>query len=122
MRHLPSWGSCNIVQQNLNVPSGSTIINQVDCTHQRPEDSFSLRYVWLDETTASLMVAGQFDPSLKPLVGSVQTVMQNQVYRTVRDITQRFGTPAAGRRDFEAPEGARPDYSIMGPKGAVPVP
>jgi hypothetical protein len=116
-------GSCNIVQQNLNVSNGSTVINQVDCTPQRPEDAFSLRYVWLDGTNSSLMLAGVFDPALKPLVGSVQTIMQNQVYHTVRELTQRFGGSATSRMRemFEAPGGARPEYSVLGEKGVVQV-
>lgn len=54
-------GSCNIVQQNLAVAKGSTVINEVDCVPPSLEDSFSLRYVWLDATTSSLLIAGYFD-------------------------------------------------------------
>ena len=33
-------GSCNIVQQNLSVAKGSTVINQVDCVPPTLEDFF----------------------------------------------------------------------------------
>jgi hypothetical protein len=116
------FGSCNIVQQNVTVPSGSTVINQVDCTPQRPEDSFALRYVWLDEVTSSLMIAGHFDPSLRPLVGSIQTVFRNQVYHELQTLTQRFGnasTQFSKGSIFEKVEGHAPKYSIAGAKEDV---
>ena len=63
-------GLCNIVQQNLSVAKGSTVINQVDCVPPTLEDSSSLRYVWLDAKTSSLLTAGFFDSSLRPVIGN----------------------------------------------------
>ncbi len=109
-------GSCNIVEQNITVGKGATVINQVDCVPPTIEDSFLLRYAWLDESTSSLLVAGHFDSSLRPLIGNVQNILKNAVFRQVEDIVHRFGNPIRPESDL-LQKGT--EYSLMGRKGEV---
>ena len=71
--------SCVVVNQNVKATDGGIVVNQLECS-ESPENSFILRYVWLDRTASSLMLVSQFDEALKPLVGDVQTVMRNPVF------------------------------------------
>jgi hypothetical protein len=108
-------GSCNIVQQNLSVAKGSTVINQVDCVPPTLEDSFSLRYVWLDAKTSSLLTAGFFDSSLRPVIGNMQSVLRNSVYHRLDEIVRRFGNPIG--TDFVPIVGKGQPYSLTGARG-----
>jgi hypothetical protein len=36
-------GSCNVVQQNVAATGQATIINEINCVPEKPEDSFLLR-------------------------------------------------------------------------------
>ncbi|MGD9657680.1 MAG: hypothetical protein AB7U61_08590 [Methylocystis sp.] len=84
-------GPCNISQQNIAASGESTIINEIECTPQKPEDSFLLRYLWLDATTSSFLVAGRFDPALARLLPETPIVIDNPVFRKLRDLVKRFG-------------------------------
>lgn len=119
-------GSCNIVQQQITVTNGSTVIAQNDCFPLSVEESFTVRFVWLRSEAMSLMMAGYFDPSLRPLFGSVQSVVKNQVYTQLDEILRRFGTPvrpqsdsAVGTGSHIIGEGAAP---LTVPQSAIPVP
>lgn len=112
-------GSCNIVQQNLAVAKGSTVINEVDCVPPSLEDSFSLRYVWLDATTSSLLIAGYFDSSLKPLIGSMQSVARNSVFHRLEDIVHRFGTPISDTSGTVLSKDV--EYSLQGSRSEISV-
>jgi hypothetical protein len=110
-------GSCNIVQQNLSVTNGSTVINEVDCVPPSVEDSFSLRYIWLDATMSSLLVAGYFDSSIKPLVGTMQTVVKNSVFHRVEEIVHRFGSPISNGPLLQRGS----SYTLMGGRGDISI-
>jgi hypothetical protein len=112
-------GSCNIVQQNLSVAKGSTVINQLDCVPPTLEDSFSLRYVWLDAKTSSLLTAGFFDSSLRPVIGNMQSVLRNSVYHRLDEIVRRFGNPIG--TDFVPIVGKGQPYSLTGARGEVSI-
>ena len=86
-------GSCNIVQQNVAASDQATIINEIDCLPEKPEDSFLLRYLWLDATTSSFLVAGRFDPALARLLPASPVVIHNPVFQKLRDVVDRFGRP-----------------------------
>src|ERR1019366_9447144 len=104
-------GSCNVVQQNVTATDSATIINEINCMPEKPEDSFLLRYLWLDATTSSFMVAGRFDPALARLLPANPVVVRNPVFQKIQEIVTRFG-----RIDIDslkALEGP-PRYSLMG--------
>ena len=84
--------SCVVVNQNVKATDGGIVVNQLECP-ESPENSFILRYVWLDRTASSLMLVSQFDEALKPLVGDVQTVIRNPVFDQVDTLVQKFGAP-----------------------------
>jgi hypothetical protein len=67
------------------------IINEIDYVPKKPEDSFLLRYLWLDATTSSFLIAGRFDPGLARLLPANPVVIHNPVFRKLRDIVNRFG-------------------------------
>jgi hypothetical protein len=90
-------GSCNIVQQKVTISNGSTVINV--CTPPSIEESFALRFAWLNSDTTSLMMAGYFDPSLRPLFGTEQMVVENAVYNRIKEILARFGSPKRKESD-----------------------
>jgi hypothetical protein len=100
-------GSCNVVQQNVTASGGATIVNQIDCLPDRPDESFVLRYLWLDAVTSSYLVAGRFDPALAKLLPERPVVVRNPVYDQLREIIEKFGRP-----DHLA--GEEPQYSVNG--------
>ncbi|MGH6844016.1 MAG: hypothetical protein ACRECU_04705 [Methylocella sp.] len=104
-------GSCNVVQQNVTAADNATIINEINCVPEKPEDTFLLRYLWLDATTSSFMVAGRFDPALARLLPANPVVVRNPVYQKLQEIVTRFGR-------LESPEGkgdgGPAQYSLMG--------
>ncbi len=107
-------GSCNVVQQNVTATDQATIINEIDCMPEKPEDSFLLRYLWLDATTSSFVVAGRFDPALARLLSASPVIVRNPVFQKVQEIVIQFGLPANS-----ATESLRSDvhYKIMGKGG-----
>lgn len=86
-------GPCNIAQQNIAVSGQATIINEIECAPLKPEDSFLLRYLWLDATTSSFLVAGRFDPALERLLPENPVVVNNPVFQKLREIVDKFGRP-----------------------------
>jgi hypothetical protein len=111
-------GSCNIVQQNIVAAEGSTIINQVDCVPPDVTDTFILRYMWIDEAISSLFVAGYFDSSLKPLIGTTQTVLRNKVLQNLTTIVKRFGDPV--RNESTVLQNGT-TYSVTGLSGSASI-
>lgn len=92
-------GSCNVVQQNVTAADSATIINEINCVPEKPEDSFLLRYLWLDATTSSFMVAGRFDPALARLLPANPVVVRNPVFQKIQEIVTRFGDPVNSNTD-----------------------
>jgi hypothetical protein len=86
-------GSCNVVQQNVKAADNATIINEINCVPEKPEDSFLLRYLWLDATNSSFMVAGRFDPALARILPANPVVVKNPIFEKVQQIVTRFGLP-----------------------------
>jgi hypothetical protein len=79
--------NCVIINQNV---SGASTIEQ-DCP-LAPEESFRVRYLWLDAVMTSHLMIGHFDSALTDLIGSSPQVIRNEVYNNVSNIVQKFGT------------------------------
>ena len=58
---------------------------------ERPEKSFLLRYLWLDATTSSFLIAGRFDSGLARLLPANPIVIQNPVFDELKKVVDRFG-------------------------------
>ena len=109
--------SCVVVNQNLKATDGGIVVNQLECP-ESPENSFILRYVWLDRTASSLMLVSQFDEALKPLVGDVQTVIRNPVFAQVDTLVQKFGAPPVNVPGTSGMFDKGMRYNIMGKSDA----
>lgn len=109
--------SCVVVNQNVKATDGGIVVNQLECS-ESPENSFILRYVWLDRTASSLMLVSQFDEALKPLVGDVQTVMRNPVFAQVDTLVQKFGAPPVNVPGTSGMFDKGMRYNIMGKSDA----
>jgi hypothetical protein len=86
-------GPCNVVQQKVAAAERATIINEINCVPEKPEDSFLLRYLWFDATNSSFMVAGLFDPALGQVVPANPVVVKNPIFEKLQEIVTRFGLP-----------------------------
>jgi pimeloyl-ACP methyl ester carboxylesterase len=80
-----------VVQQNVTASDRPIIINEIDYVPKKPEDSFLLRYLWLDATTSSFLIAGRFDPGLARLLPANPIVIHNPVFQKLLDVVNRFG-------------------------------
>jgi hypothetical protein len=58
---------------------------------EKLEGSFLLRYLWLDATTSSFLIAGRFDPGLALLLPASPVVIRNPVFQKLEEIVNRFG-------------------------------
>jgi hypothetical protein len=63
------------------------------------EDTFQLRYVWLDATTSSFLIANRFDPGLARVLPANPIVIHNTVFEKLREIVTRFGHLEGLRKD-----------------------
>src|SRR5262245_12879010 len=64
------FGSCNTINQNVTIGQNSTLIVENDCATDKPENSYRLRYVWLDSKNLSFVLGNYFDQALTKLLGN----------------------------------------------------
>jgi pimeloyl-ACP methyl ester carboxylesterase len=57
-----------------------------------PQRALRIRYVWLDSTSASLLMAGQLGGNLEKLLGSNPYVVENAVTKELKSVIVKFGT------------------------------
>jgi pimeloyl-ACP methyl ester carboxylesterase len=57
-----------------------------------PQRALRIRYVWLDSTSTSLLMAGQMDGNLEKLLGSNPYVIENAIAKELKSVIAKFGT------------------------------
>ncbi|MCP4318700.1 MAG: hypothetical protein GY789_22565 [Hyphomicrobiales bacterium] len=84
-------GDCNIIIQNVQVGEGTLEIPEAGCNRTRPEDSFRVRYFWLDSLSLSFLMAGYADENLRQIAGSSPQMWRGGIYPVLSEILDRFG-------------------------------
>jgi pimeloyl-ACP methyl ester carboxylesterase len=83
------------VKENIHGASARKIVTAsgraIRVNENDYEESFLLRYIWLDATSSSFLIAGRFDPGLARLLPSNPIVIHNPVFEKLKDIVNRFG-------------------------------
>ena len=84
-------GDCNIIIQNVEVGDGTLEIPEAGCNQTRPEDSFRVRYFWLDSLSLSFLMAGYADENLQQIAGRSPQMWRGSIYPVLSEILDRFG-------------------------------
>jgi hypothetical protein len=106
---LPLWGKVILVMTAMLVLGGLLVLlirNPLE-RHQASElahppaaagtpikksgDTFQLRYLWLDATASSFLIANRFDPGLERVLPANPIVVHNAVFQKLGEIVTRFG-------------------------------
>ncbi|AEV36475.1 hypothetical protein PSE_1965 [Pseudovibrio sp. FO-BEG1] len=95
--------SSNIVIGDGNCVDNKIIIEQygqeyeggiyLECLPPKPEDSFRVRYFWLDIDTYTIIKEGAGVEKIKKLVGSSPKIWSNSVAKEINSITKQFSVP-----------------------------
>jgi hypothetical protein len=90
-------GKCIIVNQNIKLESGATlIVENNDCSDGTPENSYVLRFFWVDSKNISMIMAGYYDSALQSVLGRAPKLFTNEVHKVLKEIVASFGTLPAG--------------------------
>lgn len=84
-------GNCNITNQGIIIKDGSVLNQVIDCLPKKAEDSFRVRYVWLNDLSFSFLISQVPTRSLDALLGSSPIIVKNEVYTEIEYIWSRFG-------------------------------
>jgi hypothetical protein len=113
-------GDCNIIVQNVQIGSGTLQIPEAGCNRTRPEDSFRVRYFWLDSLSLSFLMAGYADENLKQIAGRSPQMWRGGIWPVLREVLDRFGERPGPDSELLYPgytarvlsrEGAAEDYT-----------
>jgi hypothetical protein len=88
-------GSCNVVNENINLPAGSTIINEVYCEDDPAANSYKIRYIWLDSLSFSFALSGYYDNRLSSIAGESPLLLRNEIFSIMSEINEKFGVSPA---------------------------
>lgn len=89
------YGNCNVVNQSVAISDGSVLNQSIDCVPRSVENSFRLRYVWLDEMSFSLLISRTPSEPMDALLGKHPLIVKNEIYAELKEIWLRFAQPAS---------------------------
>jgi hypothetical protein len=90
------FDTCADKTGEIRSKDGTAQINQLQCGNQ----SFSVRFLWLDHVLTSYLAIDYFDNSLKALVGNNPLVIHNEVHKRTSEIVRRFGVPLTAESEL----------------------
>jgi hypothetical protein len=86
-------GNCNVSVLNTGSGSQTVQIPSAVCSDEAdPARALRIRYVWLDSTSTSLLLAGNIVGNLAKLVGNKPYVLKTKVYDELSLLLNRFGS------------------------------
>ena len=104
----PGPGNCNIIAKNIFVGNNSTYIQVVECNPVDPAKSFAVRYVSLDATNISFLMAGYTEKVLEPILGKSALTLKHSLYESIAALYRDYGERVS--------ENGFPTYSFYGNK------
>jgi pimeloyl-ACP methyl ester carboxylesterase len=92
--HLTNREGCFSSTSIFGNDNNAAQVDQGICPDEvDPQRALRIRYVWLDSTSTSLLMAGQISGNLEKSLGSRPYVIENAVTNELKTIIAKFGTP-----------------------------
>ena len=90
--HLTNREGCFSSKSIFGNGSNAAQVDQGICPDEvDPQRALRIRYVWLDSTSASLLMAGQISGNLEKSLGSRPYVIENAVTNELKAVIAKFG-------------------------------
>jgi pimeloyl-ACP methyl ester carboxylesterase len=90
--HLTNREGCFSSVSIFGNGSNAAQVDQGICPDEvDPQRALRIRYVWLDSTSASLLMAGQISGNLEKSLGSRPYVIENAVTKELKTVIAKFG-------------------------------
>ncbi|MGO8092259.1 hypothetical protein [Rhizobium leguminosarum] len=94
-------GNCIVVIQT-DEASDSTTVNNMTCP-QEASRAYAIRYIWLNSSQVSFLLARYSDANLAPILGEHPVVMLNPVYDNLNSIYKKYGSRFSELTEMDFP-------------------
>jgi pimeloyl-ACP methyl ester carboxylesterase len=121
---LAQQGGCFASKSLFGNGDNAAQVEEGICPDQAdPQRALRIRYVWLDSTSASLLMAGEVVGNLEKSLGARPHVIDNAVAKELRTIITRFGSsPGANKEQYRTTISGQNDSSSVRREDSGPFP